>query len=486
MFSDKINLGIIAIVFVVTNQIFAQQSAINMPNGRIAFSSDGNLHDSDDWGATALSLAFLHYAGLEKRFVHYDYNNHLGESRKAWELKMDEAAKGGAQRFGLDVSKFFNDQTEKDAAIANFINEVKKSNAKNPLWFVCAGPMQMAYELIEASPKEKRPFIYPISHGKWNNDHKHGACTKTWADMKADFPEMTFYEIADQNKSNGEDDFHSHIQNWFWLRDSTNENWKWLYNVDDTEQVDRLEKWKSDTEKAFDVSDAGMTYWLITGGPNGGNDKAGWREAKALFENKTIEQGVTPKITLNSNDYIFIEAESTTSNMGDWKRIKKADEYFVEGASGWEHLEFQGNEPKTGTPNSPLTYKFNAPKDGNFRLLMMTSKRLEGVRGDMCNDAFVKMDGNFSSATNLTKDALGEYIKFFQEGSTKTPEKEWHWAYRAEKGSHKFFNLIYGLKKDESYILTVAGRSHRFSFDYMILYDADKFSERKAQDLFRN
>lgn len=118
-----------------------------MPQGRIAFSSGGNLHDSDDWSATAFSLTFLHYAGLEKRFVNYDYNNHFGKYREACERIMDDAAKEGAKRFGLDVSKVFDAQTEKAAAIANFVNEAKKSSAKNPLWLICAGSMQMAYEM---------------------------------------------------------------------------------------------------------------------------------------------------------------------------------------------------------------------------------------------------------------------------------------------------------------------------------------------------
>lgn len=463
----------------------AQKSKMNMPNGRIAFSSDGNLHDSDDWGATAFSLAFLHYAGLEKRFVHYDYNNHLVESRESWEKIMDDAAKGGAKRFGLDVSKVFNDQTEKEAAIANFVKEAKKSTANNPLWLICAGPMQMAYNMIAESPKDKRQFIYTISHGKWNEDHTHGDLKKTWADMKQDFPEVTFHEIIDQNRSNGEDDLHSHIHNWFWLRDSDNKDWQWLYNLDDTWQVDKLENWKSDTEKSFDISDAGMTYWLITGGPNGGNDKAGWKEVKALFENKPIENVVTQSLELTSKDYIIFEAENTTSDLGEWKQIKMGDKNYVENASGWTFLEFQGNNPDKGEPNSPLEYKFKAPKGGNFRLLMMASKRLEGDRGDWCNDVYVKMEGNYTSATNLTKEALGEYIKYFQEGSTKTPELSWNWGIRAEKGTHIFYNLIYNLKKDETYTLTLAGRSQRFSIDYILLYDSDKFSLRKAQELFK-
>lgn len=476
---------VLLILTTMSSVSYSQKSVVKMPSGRIAFSSDGNLHDSDDWGATAFCLAFLHYAGLEKRFVHYDYNNHIGNSRESWERIMDDAAKGGARRFNLDTNRVFDDQTQKEAAIANFVKEASKSSEKDPLWFICGGPMQMAYEMIAATPTDKRQFIHAISHSKWNNEHKHAGCVKTWADMKTDFPTVSYHKITDQNSSNGEDDFHSHIKHWFWLKDSDNENWKWLYNIDDTFQVDKLEKWKSNTEKAFDISDAGMTYWLITGGPNGGNDKAGWRETKALFENKKIEAGTTPLISLVKEDYVIIEAESTQSPLGEWKKLSPGDQNYIDGASGTAFLEFSGNEPDKGDPESPLSYTFTVPKDGNFRLIMMASKRLEGVRGDLCNDAYVKMSGDYTSATNLSIAELGHYLKYFQEGSVKTPERSWHWAYHAEKGKHQFHKLIYGLKKGQQYTITLAGRSKRFSFDYLVLYDADKFSLREAQKLFK-
>jgi hypothetical protein len=458
--------------------LFSQLEKIKMLPGRIAFSSDGNLHDSDDWGATAMSLAIIHYAGLEKRFVHYDYNNHLGKSRKSWEAIMDDAAKGGARRFNLDVNRVFNDQEEKDKAIENFKKEAEKSSSKDPLWLICGGPMQMPYEMINVVSLEKRQFIRAISHGKWNEDHHHSDCIKTWADMKADFPEVVYHEILDQNNSNGEFDFHTHMSHWTWLKESENENWQWLFDIDDTWQVDSLESWKSDTKEAYDVSDAGMVYWLITGGPKDGNERAGWREIKALFTNQPRE------INFDSEDYVLLEAESTTSPLGEWKVISLGDENYVENASGWKFIEFQGNEGDKGEPHSPLKYNFIAPKSGNYRLLMMTSKRLEGARGDWCNDGFVKMDGDFTSETNLTKEELEDYIKYFQEGSTKTPELSWHWGFRGEKGRHVFHNLVYGLKEGKEYTLTLAGRSQRFSVDYLILYNVEKMSLQEAMEIF--
>jgi hypothetical protein len=209
-------------------------------------------------------------------------------------------------------------------------------------------------------------------------------------------------------------------------------------------------------------------------------------ETKKAFFYKVKEITGTKSEALTSKDFIKIEAESTKSPLGKWLKITSKNKNYVANASGKTYLEFMGNTPSVGEPNSPLQYTVKVPIDGNYRLLMMSSKRLEGDRGDWCNDAFVKLQGDFESATNLDKQTLGNYLKYFQEGSTNTPENEWHWAQRAERGRHEFFDLVYKLKKGETYTLTLAGRSQRFSVDYMVFYNADKTSLAEAKAFFEN
>lgn len=209
-------------------------------------------------------------------------------------------------------------------------------------------------------------------------------------------------------------------------------------------------------------------------------------ETKKAFFYKVKEITGTKSEALTSKDFIKIEAESTKSPLGKWLKITSKNKNYVANASGKTYLEFMGNTPSIGEPNSPLKYTVKVPIDGNYRLLMMSSKRLEGDRGDWCNDAFVKLQGDFESATNLDKQTLGNYLKYFQEGSTNTPENEWHWAQRAERGRHEFFDLVYKLKKGETYTLTLAGRSQRFSVDYMVFYNADKTSLAEAKAFFEN
>lgn len=184
-------------------------------------------------------------------------------------------------------------------------------------------------------------------------------------------------------------------------------------------------------------------------------------------------------------DFIFIEAEQTTSNLQKWQIVKKGDKNYVKGASEEIYLEFMGNKPITGKPNSPLEYSFIAPKDGDFKLMLMSSKRLEGVKSDWCNDAFVKLAGNFESANTFTKEVLEKDTKILQDGNDETPELGWYWASTAEKERHVYNDFIYKLKKGEKYTLILSGRSMRFSIDYLVLYDKNKFTLEEAKEVFK-
>ena len=192
------------------------------------------------------------------------------------------------------------------------------------------------------------------------------------------------------------------------------------------------------------------------------------------------------KKELASNSYIFIEAEQTQSNLQKWQIVEKGNKDYVTGASGETYLEFMGNKPITGKANSPLEYQFIAPKTGVFQLMLMTSKRLEGVKSDWCNDAFVKLSGDFESANTLRTEDLKKDIKILQDGNDETPELEWHWASTAEKKRHLYNTFQYKLKKGEAYTITLSGRSMRFSVDYIVLYDTNTFETNKAKQFFKN
>jgi hypothetical protein len=87
-----------------------------------------------------------------------------------------------------------------------------------------------------------------------------------WINIKI-FVAFTFVNIRDG--------FCSPIENWAWMNDeNAPEDWKWLYSRNRTASV---------TAGMFDMSDGGMTYWLISGATNGGNEKGNWDDIHAIF-----------------------------------------------------------------------------------------------------------------------------------------------------------------------------------------------------------
>ncbi len=455
---------LLTIILIFTQAIYAQQ--VNFPGGRIAFSSDGNQHDKDDWGATALSLAMIDAAGLNHKVVHYDYANHLGDNNTSWEAAMVESAEGGAVRFNLDKSVFFNDQSQLNAAIANLAAAINASSSDDPLWIIAAGPMETVWRGINAAEQEKRQYVTIISHSSWNQNHGDTPqMTHDWADLKSDFSGNGVFfvqssgddvsattlsdpsKLPDQNKSNGDLDFNTPEDKWYWLRDSDNPDWQWLYNRDD--------------KNGFDVSDAGMTYFLITGGPhNGGCKTCGVNEVKRLLENPVPKE----KYFLEKNNYICFEVEETTSDLGLWVAKTNVSNY-----TGTNHMEFTGNTINGGDPKSPLTYKLKVNTAGRYRLVIRAHKRLEGAESDKCNDGYVKMEGDLSGNTAEEQSRLKNYVKFFGGAANG-----WGWAEKLDYHDVKY-NAEYELKPG-IYTFSIAGRSIRWNIDRVVFYDMNKYS----------
>jgi len=67
--------------------------------GRIAFSSDGNYNDEDDWGAYPVAIAILDAFGVTGKLVHVDYNNILAKNDPQFYREMTESVLGSAERY---------------------------------------------------------------------------------------------------------------------------------------------------------------------------------------------------------------------------------------------------------------------------------------------------------------------------------------------------------------------------------------------------
>lgn len=172
-------------------------------------------------------------------------------------------------------------------------------------------------------------------------------------------------------------------------------------------------------------------------------------------------------VFLERGGIVAIEAESTTSRMGDWK--KKTD---VKDFSGECHLEFTGNKPESGPPKSPLKYSFKISKAGKYQLSIRARKRLETKREDISNDCFVALKGDFTSGGKVPLKVLKEDTKMFGG----RPD-DWGWTMSLDPHGEKF-PAIYELKAGETYEFTISGRSKNFNIDrFIFVHESSSLKE---------
>lgn len=250
--------------------------------GRIAFSSDGNYNDEDDWGAFPIAIAMLHGFGVKGRLAHVDYNNILPENDPRFYREMTESVLGALDRFGIPRDIAFDCQTDLNGAIENIKNAVNASSADNPLYYILAGPMEVPFRGIDKSDPEKRKFVYCISHNVWND----GYASKDLVDHnKRDLipSGINWIQIRDGNRylahpgGVGRKSTPSQWKQYHWLRDSDDENLRWIFS--------RLED-----ELRADISDSCMTYFLLTG-----DEDADLSKVKRLLADKVVPSPRNPR-----------------------------------------------------------------------------------------------------------------------------------------------------------------------------------------------
>lgn len=252
------------VLFVCSAAAGQSASPLLRENDRIGWSSDGNRHDSDDWGATAIALAVFAKAGLQDRFVHFDYGSWLPDNTPAKDGENRESTLGGARRFAFDESKFFDDQTQLEAAVLNIAKQINASSAESRFWLCVAGPFEVAYRGIKAADPEKRRFCTLVSHSPGNEARK-GA----WCHDRADCEKLgvQFVRIRGGNGLNsrfGGGNSH-HWNDVQWLKDSLEPHYRWVW-----QRIWAGGQGKpKDKVGALDASDACMAYWLVTGDEDG-------------------------------------------------------------------------------------------------------------------------------------------------------------------------------------------------------------------------
>ncbi|MFC2115071.1 Ig-like domain-containing protein [Bacteroidota bacterium] len=294
--------------------IFAQ---IVGPNDRVAYTADGNVNDPDDWSATPLSLAMWADVGFQNRMVHFDYHSRLFVSKANKEAENYESTIGAATRFGFDLSKFFNDQTELSASVANLTKEINASSADSRLWVCMAGPFEVLYRALLAAEEDKRQYCMMVTHSwvneepdKWDGCHGRTDCEALGAIYH---PVRTGNGCTNAFGASG-------CSTWEqvdWLKDSPDEDFQWLYS--------RLRATWEDGNK-LDASDCTMVYYLAYSDEDGNFAKLHYELGNCMYKcganppDPPDPPGPQPYVTITSpeNGAKIATTKNVTVTVNSW------------------------------------------------------------------------------------------------------------------------------------------------------------------------
>ena len=238
---------------------------------RVGVSSDGNVHDKDDIGASAFSVAYI--AAFGDKYVHHDYSNHLGKAGSN-NGAMQTSVTGAAQKFFGSTSMTFNCQSNLQGAIKNGSNQINRSSAKDRFYYACGGPMEVPWRVINAAQPAKRQYCTAISHSSWNDKHQDKGCDSGGKGMSHTWSSIQKSGAVAVHISNQNNNFKTSASAWNGLANINHAGVNWL---------------KSRMKKGGDVSDSGMVWYICTGG-NGPDPKGDNKGTPAKALNKFAQK----------------------------------------------------------------------------------------------------------------------------------------------------------------------------------------------------
>jgi len=390
--------------------------------GRIAISSDGNQHDSDDWGATAVTLAIIANRGLQNKVVHYDYANHVWNNDNFFENQITESALGAADRFGFDKSKFHNGFRNKNKAINSLKNAVNASSANNPLFLIAAGPMEIPYQGILAANPNKRKFVTVISHSLWNNFH--GDCDDglNWTECHPGSHQrrhieplgVKWVQISDQNENK--------------FSPGSDAAWNFLNNLNG--QYDRAYEWTYSRVVAVrtpgDASDAGIAYYLFTGDQNGNTTKLNnlMRSAPGGGDGGNGGTGGTVTIKAQSINK-YISSENGNRSMRANRNNAGTQERFTVRSEGNGMVSFKGSNGKFVSHengNKAMNCNRNVAQGWEKFTLVPQGGNVYAIKGS--NGRYVSHENGSNNGITCNRTAIGSWEKFVIDGLTSNRAKE--------------------------------------------------------------
>ena len=294
--------------------------APNFPGGRIALLHDGNQADADDIGAMPMMFFQAYYAGLIDTIVWCGYSNLAGSGCRTtfttngngtfnnWCEMMDSSAAWAQSVLGANPSIFhdineeynaasFPNQYDKIPALDSLVTQINASSASNPLWILAGAPHDIIWRALRDANPSKHQYVWIISHSSWNETSTYGGNQYTFKNIQNSYPNVNMVGGCTNNFTNPclEDQNHSVADgapDADFRDESGGTSWNWMYS---NQQGNAISDWlrKQNVDAFFinkngatvDWSDAGMMWYLLSGGPNGGDQQGTSSKVKYLFDN---------------------------------------------------------------------------------------------------------------------------------------------------------------------------------------------------------
>ncbi|MFI3280632.1 MAG: family 43 glycosylhydrolase [Rikenellaceae bacterium] len=547
--------------------------------GRIAISSDGNMHDNDDMQATMMTIMILAKAGLQPQTTLYTYGDHIWASESDDMQRMQVSAQECGERFGFVDTRFIPAEQSTEAAYNAMRDEILKSTASDPLFILAAGPMQVVGEALSRAAAQDLyalTNVTIISHSDWNNNHADNPLKAssphsdwdeprhhgwTWEEMVEEFGHrVNFNLISDQNGT-GKNPYASHDkfsagkwEKWEWMTQHADPNVQWIYNNgrknpcgpdysdaglayylaadlngergDEMGNPAKLKEWLGDevTSKDIDATrvwevvlttrdvlidsigaTAQLTAQVLPATATNraiswstSNDKVATVDATGLVTGVGRGQATITACAADGGklasanvvvgrvaagellvgvDFISIEAEAAINALPEnWRVMTPTDAEYANIASrlspiNHTYIVYEGGNVSGGGiagGEDVLTYKFTPKTSGVYRVTarmgQLLTQKDTTYREDLCNDMFIKMEGDFTPGDkNVTLGNLQNWAKFFGRGANK-------WGSLSQLDiNHKKYNPVYNLKAGTEYTLSISGRSKGLALDYLLL-----------------
>jgi len=368
--------------------------------GRIALSHDGNFNDEDDWGAFPVVIAMLDAYGVKDKLVHIECNNIIQNNDERFEREMTASVLGAAEQYGIPPEILHNCRTELDGAIASIRDVVNDSSRENPLYYLVAGPMDVPYRGILAADPARRRYVYCISHSSWNdgfgNRKIEGRTKRDLIGLGVNWIQIGHGGRLAYSGRPGTESTPAEWALFEWMKDSSDTRLRWLFT--------RLQ-----AEGRCDVSDATITYFLLTG-----DETCDPQKLAALLDRK---QKPTP---INIRPTIRLEAEnfSLLENCVPVSANKRASQNVLvqlsDATSGRIRTEF--NEIHAAPSGRyEVSVQCRGRGEGDVTFALRVNGAPQGTEGKTAND------GN-TWKTHAVKDVLlvqGDAIEIAVRGDDK-------------------------------------------------------------------